>query len=149
MRRLTQTAGTKVVSRASAEQIGTVSRAMVDPDGHRIVALQVGKGRLVDWEALTGVGAGAVVVDDGSRVRGPEDEREHRAVRGELDLEGKLVLSDAGNELGTVADLEFDEASGVVEMVVTTEGRIAGDRLRAIGSYCVVVARAPEAELSG
>jgi sporulation protein YlmC with PRC-barrel domain len=139
VRRFSETSRTRVMSRGSAQRIGSVARFLVDPGTHRIVALQVAKDLLVDWEGVRGVGDDAVVVEDEGRLRGPADDREERAIRGKLDLRGKLVLTDGGNGAGQVTDVEFDERTGTLETVVTTTGRIPADRIRALGSYCLVV----------
>lgn len=52
---------------------------------------------------------------------------------------GNRVLSTAGDELGTVTDVEFDGGSGSVTRLLLVENEIAGVRLRGIGSYAVVV----------
>lgn len=149
MRQLSQVAGAKVMSRSSAERVGRVERLVLDIATRRVVAVQVGRDRLVDWTAVTGMGDAAVVVDDEERVRPPADDRERRALAGDLDIVRKRVLSDAGNELGTVADVELDESSGAIEAVVTTEGRIPAELLGALGSYCLVVGREAEAAVAG
>ncbi|MBW3644857.1 MAG: PRC-barrel domain-containing protein [Actinobacteria bacterium] len=139
MRQLSETVGTKVMSSASAQRVGTVQRALTDVPPRRIVALQVGRDELVDWEAIVGVGPDAVVIEDERRVRAAADAREERALAGELDWKGKRVLSDLGDELGTVTEVEFDEADGSLHAVDTTTGPVAAERLHALGSYCLVV----------
>jgi uncharacterized protein YrrD len=136
--------GTKVVSRSSAEKVGAIDRLVIDPGTRRVTAVQVGKGDVVPWEAISGIGDDAVIIDDGGSVRPAAEGREEQTLKGDLDLGGRRVLSDTGNELGEVEDLEFDESTGEVTGLVTDGGRIDGDRLRAVGSYCVVVAHDAE-----
>lgn len=150
MRRLLrELTGTRVMSKASAQKMGKVEGAVFDVPPRRVVALQVGRDELVDWDDVSGVGTDAVVVESEDRVRGAADAHEERAMAGDFDWRGKRVLSDHGNELGTVTEVELDEVSGSIEAVVTTEGRVAADRLRALGSYCLVVRHQPDAELAG
>lgn len=54
-------------------------------------------------------------------------------------LMGKRVLSTAGDELGKVADVEFDGTSGAVTALLVGELHVAGVRLCGVGSYAVVV----------
>ncbi len=61
---------------------------------------------------------------------------------GALDPLQKRVLSDLGNELGTVTDVTVDD-DGLVEGIETGEATVAGTRLRGIGSYAVVVEADP------
>ncbi len=150
MRRLVkELLGTRVMSKTSAQRMGTVEGVLLDEPPQRVVALQVSRRELVDWVDVSGVGTDAVVVESEDRVRKAAEGREERAMAGAFDLRGKRVLSDHGNELGTVTEVELDEVSGSIEAVVTTEGRVAADRLRALGSYCLVVRHQPDAELAG
>jgi hypothetical protein len=44
-----------------------------------------------------------------------------------------------GRTAGRVLNVDFDPRSGTIRAIVTTGGRIDGDRLLACGSYAVVV----------
>ena len=149
MRRLSEAAGTKVMSKASAQKTGKLERILVDVPPRRIVALQIGRDELVDWRDVSGVGGDAVVVEGEGVLRAAADSREERAMAGDFDWKGKRVLSDRGNSMGKVTDVEFDEGTGLLEAVETTEGRLSADRLQALGSYCLVVRHDPEADLPG
>jgi uncharacterized protein YrrD len=149
MRRLSEVAGTKVMSKASAQKMGKVERILVDVPPRRVVALQVGRDELVAWADVSGVGRDAVVVEDDDRVRAATDAREERAMAGHFDWKNKLVLSDRGNELGKVVELELDEVTGQLQAVQTTEGTVAAERLHALGSYCLVVRHEDGADLPG
>ncbi|HWH33690.1 MAG TPA: PRC-barrel domain-containing protein [Acidimicrobiales bacterium] len=149
MRRLSEVAGLKVLSKASAEKIGKLDRILVDVPPRRVVAVQVGRDEVVDWEALSGIGHDAVVVDDEQRVRAAADAWEERALSGDFDWKGKIVLSDRGNQMGTVVDVEIDEQSGELLALDTSEGPVDANRLRALGSYCVVVRYQADAALPG
>lgn len=149
MRRLSEIAGTKVMSKTSAQKVGKVERILVDVPPRRVTALQVGRDQLVDWADVSGVGHDAVVIDSEGRVRAAADAREERALAGNFDWKGKLVLSDRGDHLGKVVDLEFDEASGELQVVHTTEGTLAARRLHALGSYCLVARHESGTDLPG
>ena len=150
MRRLLkELTGARVMSKASAQKMGKVEGVVTDVPPRRVVALQVGRDQLVDWGDVSGVGADTVVVESEDSVRHAADAREERAMAGDFDWRGKRVLSDHGNELGTVTEVELDEVSGAIEAVETTEGRVAADRLRSVGTYCVVVRHDPESALAG
>ena len=140
---LRATLGRPVVARDTAETVGDVQGAVVDVPSRRIVALQVGKGRkarLVDWASLSGVGPDAVVVQSESALRDPAGEREEGFVKGGLPLLGARVLTDRGDVIGTLDDVDFDEGSGSVDTLVAGEHRLAATGLHAIGGYAVVVA---------
>lgn len=139
MRRLSEVLGTRVMSRSSAERVGKLERVVFDHPPRRIAAVQVGKS-LIDWSGVSGLGTDAVVIESSDQLHPPDGAREDAAVAGVLDWKGKRVLSDHGNEVGTVVEIELDEASGAIETVETTGGRFPADRLLALGSYCLVVA---------
>ncbi len=139
--RFSQAKGRKVVSTSTAETVGRIDGFVVDPRARAVLALQVGKadsGDTLRWERVVGFGADAVTVADAEGITDADVDvsaltgKDHRVV-------GKRVLSTAGDELGTVVDVEFDDTSGVVTQLVLDEGVVAGVRLRGVGSYAVVV----------
>ena len=134
--------GTRVMSKASAERVAKFERVVFDAPPRRVLAVQVGK-RFVDWSAVSGLGTDAVVIESEEHLRPAADAREERALAGDLDWKGKRVLSDHGNEVGTVTEIELDEKTGGIEVVETTSGRVSADRLLALGSYCLVVRQEP------
>lgn len=142
MRQLRDTLGSQVVARDTAEPVGDVLGAVVDVGSRHIAALQVGKGhkaRLADWSSLSGVGPDATVVESEGALRPPNGEREERVVKGDIALLGGLVLTDRGDALGRLDDVEFDETTGELVALVCGDISVSADRLRSIGSYAVVV----------
>ena len=83
---------------------------------------------------VTSVGADAVIVN---RVRdvGPDEDR---LVSGSQDPLKKRVLSDQGNEHGSVSDVTIDEA-GLVHSIDVDGESTDGARLRGLGSYALVI----------
>lgn len=146
MIRLRDAMGRTVMARDTAEAVGQLHGAVVDAAARRVLAFQVGKGhkaRLVDWPAITGVGPDAVVVDTEASLRAANGEREERVLKGDLPLLGHRVLSDSGDVLGALDDIELDEASGEVLALVAGGETIAASQLRSLGAYAVVVASEP------
>lgn len=141
--RLRDAMGTSVVARDTAETVGQVQGAVVDVASRHIVALQVGKGhkaRLADWASITGVGPDAAVVEGEASLRSAHGEREERSVKGDIALLGGRVLTDRGDLLGSLDDIEFDEQTGRIDTLVCADGSIPANRLLAVGGYAVVVA---------
>lgn len=142
--RFSETSGRKVLDTASATTVAKVSALLVDPAERRVVAVKVkrkGDQDVLRWSALTSFGPDAVTVE-GERVFTSSD-AQLDALSGKAGaLVGKRVLTDAGDEAGTVQDVEFDPADGTVTALLTSEGDVEGSRLRGVGSYAVVVARA-------
>ena len=146
---LTTTLGEKVVSKGSAETLGSVDGVVIDAARHLITALQVGKGRkakVVPWDAISGVGTAAVIVERDDALRDPDDEIEPRYTRGDVAVIGALTLSDLGNSLGTIVDLEYDSDTGSITAIRTSQSNeISGDRLRAAGTHAWIFAAGDEA----
>jgi sporulation protein YlmC with PRC-barrel domain len=134
--------GRRLVSRASAEELGNLAHLVVDVKRRQVTSLVVGKGRkarLVDWEHISGFGSDAVMVDDDGALREPQDDRERAAAGGKLELVGRRTLSDAGNELGVVSDVVFDPDTGSVESLLVGERELPAASILGAGSYAVVV----------
>lgn len=151
MMRLSDLDGLKVVSRFSAEDAGTVKDVLVDARTQQVLALRVGKrhAQLVDWSALTGLGPDAAVVGEEAALRDPADEREQAFLKGHLSLLGKRVLSEQGNDCGTIRDADLDETSGRLLAVHVEQGTIAASRLWSLGSFALVVTSDASADIAG
>jgi sporulation protein YlmC with PRC-barrel domain len=137
-----QAAGRKVLSRASAQQLGTVDHLLLEPLRPQITAVIIGKGKkaqLVEWAQLSGFGPDAVMVRDEGALRPPADDRERAAADGHLDLVGKRVLTERGNELGTVDDVTFDPETGALATLRIGDREIPAGSWLGSGSYAVVV----------
>jgi sporulation protein YlmC with PRC-barrel domain len=140
--RFTAAAGRRVVSRASAEELGNLSYIVVDVPGRTVSSLVVGKGRkaaLVDWDQVSGFGPDAVMIADESALHEPRDDRESAAAGGKLELVGRRVLTDMGEGLGETSDVVFDPATGTVETLVIGEQELPATSILGAGSYAVVV----------
>lgn len=131
----------KIVSTDTADTVGRVDGFLVDPDRHSILALSVGKahrGDTLRWADLAAFGPDAVTVDTSSRIA--EADEELKALGGKRNkILRKRVLSTHGDELGSVADVEFDPANGLITALHLADEQVEGVRLVGIGSYAVVV----------
>ena len=139
--------GRKVVSRASARDLGAVSHLLVDPGRRRIAAVVVGRGkraRLVEWAQLSSFGPDAVMVVDEASLRPPADDRERAGADGKLEMVGKRALTERGNELGTIHDVTFDAETGALEMLQIADREIPSGSLLGSGPYAVVLDSVPE-----
>jgi sporulation protein YlmC with PRC-barrel domain len=141
MTSLRHAVGKPAIVRDTAEQLGKIQYFVIDADAQRVRALAVAVGRgtqLVDWAQVGSIGPDAVIVDGSREPSGDDD----RAVSGALHPLEKRVLSDRGNEIGTLDDVEIDDAGSVRTMVVGDE-HVDGGRLEGVGSYAVVIAADP------
>jgi sporulation protein YlmC with PRC-barrel domain len=134
--------GRKVVSRASAQELGVVTHLVVDAQQRRIAAVVVGRGKnalLFEWPQITAWGPDAIMVSEEGALRAPVDDRERAAADGKLDLVGKRALTEGGNELGPLDDITFDPQTGAVEMLLVGTREIPAGSLLGSGSYAVVL----------
>ena len=147
--RLSEADGRPVISRASAETVGELKHVVVDVGARSIRSLHVAgrkkKAELVDWSDVAGFGPDGIVIARDEAIRPPVDDHERAVVSGDLDLDGRLVLDDAGRSLGALEDVVFDEESGRLGAFCSGGTEHDAVRLRAIGSYCIILATEPAA----
>ena len=135
--------GRRVISRSSAAPLGEVSDLTLDLRAGKVAAFHVGKGRkarAVDWARIHGVGADAVVVEDDDALTELGDR---------LSPLGRPALSDLGNALGDVSDVDFDEETGQLATVTTPAGPVEADRLVVVGPFAVIVSARESAQVPG
>ncbi|GAB2887832.1 hypothetical protein GCM10027074_65230 [Streptomyces deserti] len=132
---LSQTRGLPVVTLAEADEIGVVRSLTVDAASGTVTHVRVRlprsrKETVLPWDALHAIGPDAVLVRS---TAAPDTVPRHH------DLLGRRVLTEAGDEHGTVQDAEFDPATGRIGTVRTTLGVLPADRLLGLGDYALVV----------
>lgn len=138
--------GHKLVDTSSANKVGKVDGLLLDPTSRQVVALEFKKtddGSVVAWGDLVAVGADAVTIAATSSIVAPAGRLAELASK-DAGVLKKRVLTDAGEDLGSVHDIDFDPTSGALLALLVGVKKdvraIAGSRLIGIGSYAVVVA---------
>ncbi|MFF4486692.1 PRC-barrel domain-containing protein [Streptomyces sp. NPDC001544] len=129
--------GLPVVTLAEAAELGVVKALTVDTAARAVTHVRVGarRGRdtVLPWDALHAVGSDAVLVRQGPQAQSAAPPPpHHEAMR-------HRILTEAGDERGTVQDLAFDPATGRVVTVYTALGTIPAERLLGLGGYALVV----------
>lgn len=146
--RFSDAKGHKVVDKSTASTVGQVRGLLVDPESRSVAALRLKKtdrGNVLRWSDLTAFGIDAITIGDSAAITELDDELE--AFRGKRRrLLKKRVLTTGGDELGEVADVEFDPDTGTLTTILLQDGEVAADRLVGIGSYAVVVQEQPADE---
>jgi len=137
--RLSDVLGHPVVTTDAAEEIGRIATAIIDPAEHRVVGFRIGDELVLPIDDLTGIGADAVTAPGRDAVRLPSTDVEVRWLEDSLDIADRPVLSDQGQELPLVRDLEFEASTGEIEAIVFPDRRIDGTQLVGIGRFAVVV----------
>lgn len=142
--RFTESRTRDVVATDDAETVGRVDLFVVDPDAGRIGSIRLdkvtGDVRFLSWRDITSFGQDVVTIDTAEVLRKPDGPREE-GVRKDYQVLGKLVLTDAGREMGEVQDVEFDPSDGRITTIITEHEQLDGARLRGIGPYAVVIRR--------
>ncbi len=132
-----------VVSTDTATRVARVDGFVVAAGPARVALLRLSKvtteGSLLYWDDLQGFGPDAATIADVSVIRTPGDELEKRADSKELEILGKRVLTERGDELGAVTDVDFDTETGTVNTLLTRSETITGERLIGHGRYAVIV----------
>jgi sporulation protein YlmC with PRC-barrel domain len=139
--RVSAALGRKVVSLDTAETVGTLDEFVVDPAQRRIIALGVAgvkHGNVVRWNDIESFGPDAVTVRAADRIGNPDTDADRLGGKDHRFLD-KRVLTDAGDELGPLEDVEFDADSGELQSLVLAGQQVSADRLLGVGSYAVVV----------
>ena len=136
----------RVFTTTTAATVGVVDDLIVDPHGPSVAALRIDGARNGDtlhWPDIIRVGPDAITVATPGAVRDAEG-RTAELLAGEHRILGKCLLDEAGDDLGRVMDVEFDPRTGSIRELITTGGRVDGDRLFGCGRYAaVVLARSP------
>lgn len=158
--RVSDIIGKPVVSAESGDRLGSVSDALVEPEGVSVVGLVVGGGVLAKEHVLPfgdiqTLGGDTVLARTHAGVVAPREWRRGgvKATRSSK-LRGRPVLTAGGEKLGEVSDLLVDEHTGAFDGLEISAHQLAGlrtkrsivrarDQIR-IGRDAVVV---PEAAL--
>ena len=131
-----------VVSTRAAATVARLEAVVVDPASRVVVALRLkrtgGHGKILNWADVVAFGPDAVTVESAEVFAEPGG-RVRELLDGDADLARKRLLTDAGAEMGTVTDIEFDAATGAVVSVIGTNGILPGDHLLGCGRYAAVV----------
>jgi uncharacterized protein YrrD len=120
MQRISHIVGKPIVSAEQGEQVGKVADVLLDPMTQEIVGLVVAGGLLSSEQVLPfkdvqTFGTDTVVARTAAGVLGPKDWHAERIETSRFSaLKDRLVMTDAGRELGRVKDIHLDEQSGVV-----------------------------------
>ncbi|GAB7046666.1 PRC-barrel domain-containing protein [Catenuloplanes indicus] len=129
-----------IVDTGSATTVAEVDGIVIDPATATVAALGTHGRRdhaVVHWPDITGVGD-AVTVASSAAVR-TADGRAAELSGPQHDPLRKRLLTEAGNEIGRVVDIDFDPRSGRIVGLMTESGTVDGERLIGCGSYAVVV----------
>jgi sporulation protein YlmC with PRC-barrel domain len=147
--------GLAVVSLDEGLKLGTVDHALFDPATLELRALQVtGDGRtfIIPWGLITTIGADAVMVASSQATQASVQGGTLGNLVDRRALQRLKVVDAAGTLVGTLSDLESDQATGSIFRLTVSKGGFLGRfgemttldaaAIRGIGSDIVTVAAA-------
>jgi sporulation protein YlmC with PRC-barrel domain len=142
--RLSQLIGQRVVQPDGLGMVGSLQRLLLDPGRSTVIAAQLerpeGGDVIMDWAHVANVTNDSVVVHAGQVTRPADSEQEQRLIAGQLELLGKTVLTQEGDSLGELEDLELDEISGRLVRIHAADHAVPVDRLVALGPDALIIA---------
>jgi sporulation protein YlmC with PRC-barrel domain len=140
--RFSEAKNRKVISTTGAKTVGRLSEFVVDPRTAHVVALKLrkaeGKGNTLSWNHMKSFGQDAIIVESAEMIRSAEGDLAALCDKRRRML-GKRILTERGDEVGRVKDVEFDPDSGLVRAVITDGPEIDGPRIIGLGTYALVV----------
>ncbi|MFH8448015.1 PRC-barrel domain containing protein [Streptomyces fungicidicus] len=127
--------GLPVLTPGDADRVGVVRALTVDASSAEVTHVRIRRGRLrkeavVAWDALGAVGPDMLIARPSG---GPAEVPPHR------DLVGSRVLTECGEERGTVLDAAFDPVTARIEAILTTRGELPPGRLLGLGDHALVI----------
>ncbi|MFG2868850.1 PRC-barrel domain-containing protein [Streptomyces zaomyceticus] len=136
-----QAKGRGIIGLSTAETLATVTGLAIAASPARIAALRVktkASGTLVTWNHVQTFGPDAITVRSADDFQSEDDTKTPAGKR--HDPLGKRVLTETGQDLGTVQDIEFHAATGHIQRLILGDQDVDGERLLGAGSYAVIVA---------
>ncbi|MWA09535.1 PRC-barrel domain-containing protein [Streptomyces sp. BA2] len=143
---LSQVLGHPVISAEDARPAGEVAGLGIDPRTRRITELYLratkSGGDSVPWSHVRGMGPDAVIIDTGAAAateagRGGSHSRAHKR------LLGKRVLTEYGEDIGTLTEVTFDPDTGSVGDLYVGREQVPGSRLVGLGPYALILGAGP------
>ncbi len=163
MIRLRGAVGRTIIARDSAQEIGRLTHVVVGSDAriHAITTAEIADATfarapaammaaplmspdlpaqpvVLDWADIISFGPDAIVTSSASTPRVAASDAEERAVRGGTDLLNRSLLTDSGDMLGKIDDVEFDEGTGQIHGLAVGERLFGPSNILAIGPFAVI-----------
>jgi uncharacterized protein YrrD len=150
--------GRSVVTLDNAETAGQVSDLLLDLANQRVLGFRINMSGMFSGHKnlalsdIRSIGQDAVTVANAEVLKDDKDSTNIAKLPDVGDVAGSKVMGDAGNQVGTVSDIDFDTNSGQISGYVLSEGfltRLQGiihlvpaADVKSIGSKMIVVSDA-------
>lgn len=150
--------GMPIYSLERGEEIGEVENLIFDPDQRKVIGFVLEEGglfrspQIIPFESIESIGPDAIILKRGAPVELPPEWIDSKQLKESFNLTGRKVVTEQGHEVGTVYDLDIDEATGRVTGIEvkrglfqdTAEGKkhIDYDYIQQIGKDAIIVSQA-------
>ena len=115
--------GLNIISQNDATELGRVRDLIFDHDTDELLALLVSErdlfglieAQIVPWSEVRAIGPNAVMVPSTeSKIKAGDFPRVHDVMNRETALSGTRIVTDDGQEIGTLADMYIDDETGKI-----------------------------------
>ena len=121
MRYVSKIVGLPILAKDTGEQFSTVKDLIYDEEANRVIAIMtevpslLGSARAIAFNQILSVGEDAVVVPAVEvEVKAVDDEMIGQAIKRGTAVVGKTVMTEDGQNLGSISDVQIDEVTGQV-----------------------------------
>jgi uncharacterized protein YrrD len=138
MRKARSLLGLNVIAQAGGESLGGVRDLLFDSQSSELLAVVLSEkdlfgliqAQVVPWREVVKVGPNAIIVQSAaSKIKAGDDDRLSDVVRRETTLGGTRIMTTDGQDVGTLADVYIDVATGRVAGYEISSGFLS-DTLR-------------------
>jgi sporulation protein YlmC with PRC-barrel domain len=130
------------MSASTAQLVGSIGRLLVEPASGRVVAAgiegAVGPATVLAWDSVSAIGPDAVMIESFDQLTEPGGQPSG-ALTDLYELNGRPVLTERGDSMGRLEDVEVDEESGRVVGLVVPGRSLPLERFVALGRDAVIV----------
>lgn len=142
MIRISKLKGQRVLARSTAQLVGSIGQLLVEPASARVVAARVdgvvGTATVLPWDSVSAIGPDAVMVESAELLTEPGTQP-FGFVTDLYALSGRPLLTEQGDSIGRLEDVEVDEASGRVVSLLVAGRSVPLERFVAVGPDAVIV----------
>jgi len=141
---LSRVRGLPALTDEGARRLGTVRALTVDAGTGTVTHVRIRRGLLrgetaAPWRDVAAVTEDRVVIRAGTGEAARTGEPEQQQEAPHRELLGCRVLTETGEERGTVLDAAFDPVTGRIETIRTSRTELRADRMLGLGDYALVV----------
>ncbi|WP_338672486.1 PRC-barrel domain-containing protein [Streptomyces sp. SCSIO 30461] len=132
-----------VISVSGAETVGTIAACTIAASPSRVAGFRLKTrgmgGHVLPWDDVLAMGNDAVTIRSAENLQAGKDVDSADPVHKSREPLGKPLLTENGEVLGTVIDIDFDERTGRISRLISTEAEIRGDQILGTGTFALVV----------